>query len=125
MSNDDTNETYYDMDNDGIDTEPDWKSEIFDANGSLECPLCGNEYLSLVKSRYPKINHKGDSGAHVTCEHGLESLGWYGKIEPHYICPNCYERETEEHEVGYDGIHHHNLTEEMLEQYWDDWDNES
>ncbi len=128
MSNDDTDETYYDMDDDGIDTKTDWKSVIFDVDGGLECPICGNEWLCLVKSRYLRIDHKGNTGTHTTINmEQIVELGWYGKIEPWYICPACYEREgeeIEEWEEKYgkrgDCIHHHNLTEEMLEQFWYD-----
>ena len=128
MSNDDTNETHYDIDDDEIVTNPNWKSVIFDVDGGLECPICGNKWLCLVKSRYLRIDHKGNTRTHTTINmKQIVELGWYGKIEPWYICPSCYEREgedIEEWEEKYgkrgDCIHHHNLTEEMLEQFWYD-----
>ena len=96
------------------DVQPDWDEEIFEAEGSKECPLCGLPYLVLVKSDFPIINHKPWSKENKGMIAMNSFLPQTGKKEDFYICPTCYEHDKEM-EWPADAAYHCNLTEELLE----------
>tara|TARA_B100000902_G_C26824992_1_gene675875 strand:+ start:104 stop:451 length:348 start_codon:yes stop_codon:yes gene_type:complete len=114
------------MTNKHTDEQPDWESEIFEAEGSEECPICGNEYLILTLAPFPQINHKPwlKICRGTTSLVGPKLLPQTGKKEDFYICENCYKHDKEL-DIPEDAVYNRNMTEELIELLESNWDEQT
>ena len=89
-----------------------------DEEGCLECPICRNEHLQLVLSKYQVINHKPWLDSH---SNGLVVLSSHhpqkGRKTDFYICQYCYETEQEELDCyGDNPVYQSNVTREFIHE---------